>query len=354
MHGLPKGCGLTTGKNARTAGDKAHAQRAPASGRPITLVWRRRPRAAIAWGVALLLVVALSAWLARRNVPPMAVDPTSPEAPPLALPRLSVKQLLAAGPAADWRVVRLSDNTAVLAIEFPNLLAQGLTFNRIAALIEKKNGARGRVLNDAELSALIKSTGDNIETFYQGHDYTDIDLARFYSLAAVQQLSLNPQELRLRTLLLQEELMGEQSPGLYAATSRQAVIGFSSVQPDNPATRQDEAIDAQRRASVLLHEFSHGQFFTRPDYQKACWKFWTEALGDSERQLFRTYLAQQDYDAGNEVLMVNETQALLMHTPDPRAFNSAALGVSEARLAHWRKRFQQVGMPSAADVGLLR
>lgn len=351
---MPKDCGLTSGKNATTAGDEAQAQRAPASARPPALVWHRRPRGAIAWGVALLLVVALSAWLARRNVPLIAVDPTSPEAVPRALPRLSVKQLLAAGAAADWRVVRLSDNTAVLAIEFPNLLAQGLTFNRIAALVEKKNGARGRVLNDAELSALVKSTGDNIETFYQGHDYTDVDLARFYSLATAQQLSLNAQELRLRTLLLQEGLMREEGPGLYAAISRQAVISFSSVQPDNPATPQDELIDPQRRASVLLHEFSHGQFFTRPGYQKACWKFWTEALADSDRQLFRTYLAQQDYDADNEVLMVNETQALLMHTPDPRAFNAAALGVSAVRLEQWRKRFQQVGMPAAADVSLLR
>lgn len=263
-----------------------------------------------------------------------------PRAP--ALPSLSVAQLLTVDKADDWRVVRLTDNLAVVAIEFPNLLAQGLTFNRVAALIEKKSGSRRHVLTDSELAVLVGRTGDNIETFYQGHDYTDVDLARFFSGVAAQQLNLNPQELRLRSLLLQHGVLREPSPGHFAAISRQAVIGFSAVQPDNPATPQDESIDAQRRASVLLHEFSHAQFFTRRDYQKDCWRFWTDALDDRDRARFRAYLESQDYDADNEALMVNETQALLMHTPDARAFNAAALGVREVALEGLRTRFRQV------------
>ena len=38
--------------------------------------------------------------------------------------------------------------------------------------------------------------------------------------------------------------------------------------------------------------------------------------------------------------MVNETQAMLMHTPDERAFGAAALGVSQAELAKMRLRFE--------------
>jgi len=355
-----KGGSLTpTDRDSAKASSNAHAQAVPASVSSVRSGWRRRDRLAVAWGVALVVVVGLSAWLALRGGTLTADVPSSgqvqvemqAQALPLVVVPMSVEQLLTAGRAADWRVARLSNNTAVLAIEFPNLLAQGQSFNRTAALIEKKGGARGQILTDAELAALVASTHDNTETFYQGHDYTGVNLARLYSLAARQSMRLNAQELRLRNLLLQEGVIREQSPGVYEAIGTQAVISFSAVQPDNPATPQDEAIDPQRRASVLLHEFSHGQFFTRPDYRKACWKFWTDVLGDGERQMFRDYLAKQDYDPENEELMVNETQALLMHTPDPRAFNAAAMGVSETLLERWRGRFRQVGAPAAVAVG---
>jgi hypothetical protein len=301
----------------------------------------------MAWCLALLMVVSLSAWLARRSGESMVVAVASATVPPAEFPRLSIEAWLVAAAPGDWRVARLSDNEAVLAIEFPDLLAQGLTFNRVAAFIEKKGGARERVLTDAELTALVARSGDNTETFYQGHDYTGIDLARFYSLAAAQLLGLNAQELRLLRLLLQEGVMRESGPGTYVAVSRQAVISFSAVQLDNPTTMQDESIDAQRRASVLIHEFSHGQFFTRHEYQKSCWIFWNEVLDDAERQQFRAYLATQDYDASNEELMVNEVQALLMHTPDARAFNAAALGVGATQLEQWRRRFPKADVSVA-------
>ncbi|MBT9459315.1 MAG: hypothetical protein IV097_22045 [Burkholderiaceae bacterium] len=311
------------------------------------LLWHHHRRALLVWGAALLLVLALAAWLARSAAPGTeAAEPSTPlpataaaELPP-AIPEATLEQLLAAPKSADWRIARLAGNTAVMVIEFPSLLAQGQAFNRAAALLEKTRGSRERVLSDAELQALVAGAGDNVETFYQGHDYTGINIARFFSLAASQKVTLNEQELRLRTLLLQEGVMREEG-GAYSAFSRQAVIGFSAVQPDNPATKQDETIDLQRRESVLLHELSHGKFFTRNDYQQACWAFWKEALTDAERRLFRDYLARNDYDPGNEELMVNETQALLMHTPDTRAFSATTLGVSEAQLASFRARFQQ-------------
>ena len=302
-------------------------------------VGRRRVHWVIAWGAALVLVLALAAWLARRASPPMPAQQTTLAS---AAAPISVEQWLLADKAPDWRAARLTDNPAVLVIEFPNLLEQGLTFNRVAALIEKKDAPRGRVLNDTELAALVASSGDNTETFYLGHDYTDVDLARFFSLATAQQLALNAQELRLRALLLRAGILRASSPGHLEAIDRQAVIGFSSVHADNPATPQDESIDRQRRASVLWHELSHAQFFTRADYRTACWTFWTDALNDRERALFRTYLDTLNYDTHNEALMVNETQALLMHTPDARDFNAAALGVSVALLDGWRRRFRQV------------
>jgi hypothetical protein len=112
------------------------------------------------------------------------------------------------------------------------------------------------------------------------------------------------------------------------------------VQPDDPATAADERIDGVRREAVLRHELSHGEFFTNPAYRAHCMKFWRQVLRESERRLFMAYLKSLDYNPGDELLMANETQALLIHTPDGRAFNAASLGISESILAQLRNRFR--------------
>lgn len=273
----------------------------------------------------------------RSGVEQSGVERFSAEQP--SIEPLSVRQLLA-GRSSDWRVARLQSNPAVFVIEFPSLLEQGLTFNRAAALVEKTHGSRQQLLSDVQLTALQARSGDNTETFYQGHDYTGPDLARFFNLALQQKAVLNSHELRLRALLLQAAIVVEEA-GVYRSEGLQAVVSFSAVQPDNPQTQPDESVDAVRRESVLLHELSHGEFFTRADYRRRCLNFWQRGLTDSERSLFRQYLASLDYDPKNEDLMINETQALLMHTPDTRAFSAKAMGVSEMQLASFRQRFQQ-------------
>ena len=54
----------------------------------------------------------------------------------------------------------------------------------------------------------------------------------------------------------------------------------------------------------------------------------------------RAYLNGLHYNPGDDDLMANEMQALLMHTPDNRAFNAGDLGISEAALAELRIRFR--------------
>ncbi|KQP35451.1 hypothetical protein ASF44_19090 [Pseudorhodoferax sp. Leaf274] len=254
----------------------------------------------------------------------------------------TVTQMLQQQPLQDWRIARLQGNAAVLVIEFPGLLSQGQAMNRVAALLEKKGASRDRVLGDAELASLIRASGDNAATFYLGHDYTAEGLARFFSLAQAQGVALAAAELRLRQLLLDTGMLAEGGGGgapAYRATGPGAVVSFSAVQADDPATTQDESMDERRRASVLRHELSHGDFFTKASYRAHCWRFWRQ-LDDAERASWRRYLRGLGYDDADEELMVNETQALLMHTPDTRDFNAAALGVTPAQLEALRMRFQ--------------
>lgn len=261
-----------------------------------------------------------------------------------AVPQLDLAELLAAR-TTDWKVARVRGQPAVLVIEFPSLREQGLALNRAAALIEKAAGSRTRVLDDRALGELITRQGDNEQTFYQGHGYVVEQLARFFTLAAAQGLTLNLQELRLRQLLLDARSLSAQASA-FVAQGLQSVVTFTATQTDDPRTPQDEGIDATRRESVLRHELSHGLFFTDRRYREHCWRYWRERLSEEERQLFRSVFARLHYDAGNEELMVNEAQAFLMHTPDMRAFNATALGVTAAKLADLRRRFLP-GAPAA-------
>jgi hypothetical protein len=257
-----------------------------------------------------------------------------------AAPLASVAELLRAPKAQEWRLRRLRDNASILVIEFPQLTEQGYAMNRIAAMFEKRDGSRDHVLTETEMAQLLRRSGDNVATFFQGHDYKGEMLATFFTLAALQHTALNTQETRLRDLLVASAVLQMANADTFKPLGAQAVVSFTAVQADDPSTAPDEAVDERRRETVLLHELSHGEVFTNAAYRAHCWGYWRRQLSERERAMFRHYLEGLDYDPRDEELMVNETQAVLMHTPDLRAFNAGRLGVSETELARLRARFR--------------
>ena len=291
-----------------------------------------------------MVAAAGAAFVARRQ--PAVQSPAAAEPAQQARP-VSMAEWLA-GHSQDWRVARLAENTAVLVIEFPSLAEQGAALNRVAALLEKADAPRDRVLTDAELAALIAHAGDTSQTFYQGHDYEAKGLVRFFALVQAQGQALNAQEQRLRKTLVDTGVLLASPDGLRPAGA-QALISFTAVQPDDPLTPADETVDERRRDSILRHEASHGRFYTRPAYRAHCERFWREDLDDAQRELMRRYLSSLGYDRRDEQLMLNETQALLMHTADARAFSAQAAGLSEAELSELRARFWRTMPADAAD-----
>lgn len=261
------------------------------------------------------------------------------------MPERDLSGLLDEKSVVEWVVRRLRGNPGVVVIQFPSLQVQGLALNRTAALVEKSGASRSRVLPDAELAAFIRASGDTGATFYLGHDYTAADMARFFNAAAEQQVPLDAQEQGLRSLLLQIGMLVTDSQGVQGsegrlvASGRAALVTFSAPQENDPEIPPDEAMDRTRRASILSHELSHGIYFTRTAYRDYCHRFWQEQLTASERALWRRYLGRLGYDGKNEDLLVNETQALLMHTSDERDFNAEVLGVNQATLESMRNRF---------------
>jgi hypothetical protein len=302
--------------------------------------------------LGVLVAAAVSAWVWRSGEsPPVAAPvpsavslPIAAAAPAASAPEIalaSVAELLRAPKAPNWRVRRVRDNPSILVIEFPGLDEQGLAMNRLAAMYEKRDGNRDRVLSDAQMGQLLRASGDSVASFFQGHDYTGEMLARFFLLAARQQVPLSRLEEKFRTLLVDAGVVRRDGEGAFEAIGTQAVISFTATQDDDPATEADETVDARRRESVLLHELSHGEFFTNADYRAHCWEFWRHRLSARERNLFKQHLGRLDYNPDDEELMVNETQARLMHTPDNRAFSASDLGVSKSALEGMRARFRR-------------
>ncbi len=287
----------------------------------------------------LVMVVGVVGWFLMRepvqapDAPP-ATQSAGMVAPAGLAPRIAVQvadeaQILA-HQAEQRTAFRLAPNPRVVVLDFPSLLDQGLTLNRVAALVEKTGLPRDRVLTDAELNAAIAASGDTMDTYYYGHDYAAADLARFFDLAKRDGVQLRPQEIWLRTLLDQE--------GLLAPDIRGAVISI-------PRAGVEPIVDAALRATILRHELSHAEYFSNPTYAAYARHFWRTGLDEGARELFRTYLAGQGYDRASEDLMINEMQAYLAHTPDPRMFNAGALGITQAQLLVWQDAFLS-GMPA--------
>jgi hypothetical protein len=212
------------------------------------------------------------------------------------------------------KISRLAADPAIVVLDFPSLTQQGLTLNRVAALIEKAKLPRDRVLNDVELNEAITSCGDTIESYYYGHDYRAADLAKFFTLAATENIQLNANELWLKSLLTQL--------GWLTTGANGALITLPAAIPP---------IDQHTRAVILHHEISHGAFYTIPAYEAYATNFWN-SLTPQDRADFTNFLGRQGYDTNNTNLMLNETQAYLIFTRDPMFFNAAAVGMNEPQI----------------------
>jgi hypothetical protein len=260
---------------------------------------------------------------------PAPLPPLAAQAPARLEFPLGDEATILAARGSDMLAFRFRDDPAVLVLSFPSLRQQGEMLDRLAAFVEKVGLPRSRVLTDAELDAAIRQAGDAPETYYSGHDYRAADMARFFATADRDDIVLNSEETRLRALLTATGML---APG--------AVGALISIPPETDA----QQIDAASRATILHHELSHGVFFTDPAYAAYARTFWLTVLNETQRGGFRRFLGTDGYDTSNEDLMLNETQAYLIHTADPHYFAPDRAGMTEAEAARLRDIFVR-GMP---------
>ena len=251
--------------------------------------------------------------------PPAAVPPASqPDLPPLAS-----EAAILASHSGVTEIYRFQQQPEVIVVQFASLAEQANALNRAAALIEKAGYPHDRVLDLAELDRRIRADGSTPETFYYGHDYRAADVLRLFDLIDRSGTPMSQGEAWLRR---QVSAWGW-VPGTNGAL-------ISLVQED-PAV----GLDAAARATILRHELSHGEYFTTPAYARSSQRFWDETLTDADRNRFRGFLSGEGYDVGLADLVVNETQAYLMHTPNRQFFSARAVGMSDSRLDALRSRF---------------
>lgn len=230
----------------------------------------------------------------------------------------------------------------VTVIDFPSLAEQGRMFNRIVVLLERTDSQHRKVLNDEELGQFIQSIGRTEKTLAFGNNFVVAQLVIFFNYAELNQIQLNTEELALRQHLLNRNLMRSRHK-FYQSVVPDAVI--LSI-PQKTAENETPSVTDLARRTILSHEISHGEYSTNPMYREFCRNFWHSVMTEEQRTAFRTFLSNSSYNPKDEELMINETQAYLMYTPDPRAFSPQKVGLSELDIADLRRKFME-GFPDA-------
>ncbi len=253
---------------------------------------------------------------------------------------------LLANKATALSVFEYEGRPAIVIFDFPTLAEQGRMFNRLVALIERIGAPRERVLTNDELAAYIRSVGKTEATLAYGNDFLVGEMVVFFNLAEIGGIKLNREEVALRQFLLDRKMMVLRNGFYQAATPRAVVLSLPQQGPGSPGS---PAVSELARRTILSHEVSHGEFYTNPGYASFCRQFWRETMTEKQRAAFRKFLASNSYNPENEEMMINEGQAYLMYTPDPRAFNPKLVGLTDHEIAELRQKFRS-GHAMAAQI----
>ena len=240
-------------------------------------------------------------------------------------------------------VWQMADNQSVYIFDFPGLSYQGRSFNRITQFTEQQTTEPyPKVLGNQELARYIEAARRTTADFAFGHDVLIAEIVQFYNFALRDKVELNPEEIVVREFLVEQGLI-RLWRGFYQAMRPDVVVLAVPQTQDRKAG--EPMVSTGARYAILLHELAHGEYYSNTHYAKFCQRFWSETLTDNQRESFKRFLANFNYVVNNEELLINEMQAYLMFTPDPKSFSARKLGVSEAELQSMREAFRR-GSPA--------
>lgn len=187
----------------------------------------------------------------------------------------------------DYELYAWTRYPRVLILDTRSYDVQDDFFNRLAFFVEKA----GWVGQIKDPSAYRGVHG------YNAHDYKADDLARFFTAAKTNGIPLTPHETTLLSILLAYGVVTAGADGYSPGDGSVLSISRSS----GPLLRE----------LLLTHESFHGIYFSLPAFRDATAAVWN-ALLPSEREFWKRFLASQNYDIGDNYLVVNEFQAYLL------------------------------------------
>ncbi|MBS1190016.1 MAG: hypothetical protein H6R10_1808 [Rhodocyclaceae bacterium] len=241
-------------------------------------------------------------------------------------------------------VWQYADNPSVYVFDFPGLSLQGRSFNRVTQFTEQQfSEPYPRVLGNDELARYIGAARRTQADFAFGHDVLVGELVQFFNYADRDKIQLNPEEVAIRTFLLEQGAIRAWRGFYQAMKPDMVVLSIPQVQDRKPG---EPMISKGARYAILLHEMAHGEYYTNPHYAKFCQRFWFETLTDQQREAFKGFLGKFNYGTGNEDLLINEMQAYLIFTPDPKSFSARKLGVPDEELESMREAFRRAKPPT--------
>lgn len=250
----------------------------------------------------------------------------------------------------NLRVWQVFGNERIFIFDFPNLTAQGRTFNRATQFIEQqfKGSPYSQVLSNEELQKYMDAIRRTNADFAFGHDLLVDELVQFFNLIERDKIAIYPEEIELRNFLLDYGLM-KRSLDFYQAVRPNVNTVIISI-PQKQAKKLDEPrVSALARNAIISHEVAHAEFYTNKYYKDYCNKFWNDLSG-KERQAFINFFKKYNYKLDDAGLLVNEMQAYLMFTPDINSFSADKLGLSEEELQSMRQRFKDGKPPTKLKI----
>jgi len=204
-----------------------------------------------------------------------------------------------AWPQRHWRdpryeVFRWYRFPTLLIFDTANYDVQDRLLKRLAFFVEKR-GFRGRLAHDEEIADLHG---------WNAHDYHAVDLARFFQTARMENFPLNREELELEQILLDTGLIWETLDGLEGGEG-----GILSI-----SREASEFL----RFLFMAHEGFHGLFYIDEDFRDFTKNRWYWFPEDG-RQMFLTFLDDQEYDITLEFIVIKEFASFLLQQPVSQA-----------------------------------
>ncbi|HEV3425606.1 MAG TPA: hypothetical protein VG105_17860 [Paraburkholderia sp.] len=250
---------------------------------------------------------------------------------------IALAQLEASLPAgASLRLYTITDHPGLYVMHAPSLAAQGAMFSRVVALLERRDMPRDRVVTMAEIAAHARRFGTDPAGLTAGNNFSTAQLAHFFEMARQQHVVLTKGEHVLQVILVRWGLIDEASGAWKALSARDFLITIPGLGP----APGGETIDAPVRAAILSHELGHWRYFSDSAYAHACRAFWWQQLSFEERAELTRQLADMGYDPSDRIV-IDETQAYLLHTPAPYMPLASTTGAYGIDVQGVRKRLEE-------------